>query len=43
VSQVPNKQYQLAVAVALGYNLDAIIVDTKKTAYACIDVLKEHM
>jgi structural maintenance of chromosome 1 len=37
-----QKKYETAVATLLGWHLDAIIVDTDKTARECINYLKEH-
>eukprot|EP00698_Gefionella_okellyi_P004874 TRINITY_DN14506_c0_g1_i1.p1 TRINITY_DN14506_c0_g1~~TRINITY_DN14506_c0_g1_i1.p1 ORF type:complete len:1230 (+),score=329.71 TRINITY_DN14506_c0_g1_i1:106-3795(+) len=35
-----QKKYDMAVAVALGRNMDAVVVDTMKTAKECVDHLK---
>lgn len=37
-----QKKYETAVATLLGWHLDAIIVDTDKTAKECIQYLKEQ-
>ncbi|KAF2751945.1 putative cohesin complex subunit [Sporormia fimetaria CBS 119925] len=37
-----QKKYETAVATMLGWHLDAIIVDTDKTAKECIQYLKEQ-
>lgn len=37
-----QKKYETAVATLLGWHLDAIIVDTDKTARECINYLKEN-
>lgn len=34
----PSKAYKVAVTVALGNNMDAVIVDDEKTAIDCIQV-----
>lgn len=40
LAKVAHKSYQLAMAVVLGYHMDAVVVDTKDTAYRCIDLLR---
>lgn len=40
--QPAHKRYQLAVTKVLGKNMNAIIVDTHKTAYDCIQYMKEQ-
>lgn len=42
LSTVERKAYRLAVSVALGTNMDAIIVDNKATGFKCIDYLREN-
>lgn len=37
-----NRKYEKALSVALGRNLDAIVVEHEKTAIACIQYLKEQ-
>lgn len=37
-----NRKYENAISVALGRNLDAIVVDQEKTAIACIQYLREQ-
>src|SRR5690606_27224793 len=37
-----NRKYELAISVALGKNLDAIVVEQESTAIACIQYLKEQ-
>jgi structural maintenance of chromosome 1 len=39
LSRVTARKYGLALAVALGHNLDAIVVDSRAVAFACIDQL----
>lgn len=39
---IPNPRYRVAVTVALGKNLDAIVVDTTETAINCVRYLKEQ-
>ncbi|XP_046672179.1 LOW QUALITY PROTEIN: structural maintenance of chromosomes protein 1A-like [Homalodisca vitripennis] len=38
-----NKKYNVAVTKVLGKYMEAIVVDTEKTARNCIQFLKEHM
>ncbi|XP_054276656.1 structural maintenance of chromosomes protein 1A-like [Macrosteles quadrilineatus] len=38
-----NKKYNVAVTKVLGKYMEAIVVDTEKTARLCIQFLKEHM
>lgn len=38
-----NKKYNVAVTKVLGKYMEAIVVDTEKTARLCIQYLKEHM
>lgn len=33
-----QRKYELAVAVVLGRNMDAVVVDEEKTAIDCIEV-----
>uniref|UniRef100_A0A915I2X7 Structural maintenance of chromosomes protein n=1 Tax=Romanomermis culicivorax TaxID=13658 RepID=A0A915I2X7_ROMCU len=40
--QPSHKRYQLAVTKVLGKNMNAIIVDTQKTAHDCIQYMKEQ-
>lgn len=37
-----QKKYQIAVTKVLGKNMDAIIVDSEKTARDCIQYMKEQ-
>ena len=37
-----NKKYQIAITKVLGKNMDAIIVDSQKTARDCIQYMKEQ-
>lgn len=37
-----QKKYNLAVTVAMGRNMEAVVVDTQKTAIECINYLKEN-
>lgn len=37
-----RKKYSLAVTVAMGSNMDSIVVETEKTAMECIVYLKEQ-
>jgi structural maintenance of chromosome 1 len=39
LSRVTARKYGLALAVALGHNLDAVVVDSRAVAFACIDQL----
>ncbi|EAN77111.1 structural maintenance of chromosome 1, putative [Trypanosoma brucei brucei TREU927] len=39
---IPNNKYRHAVTVALGKNLEAVVVDTSETAHACVRYLKER-
>lgn len=39
---IPDDSYRVSVTVALGKNLEALVVDTTETAIACIQYLKEH-
>jgi len=39
LSRVTARKYGLALAVALGHNLDAVVVDSRAAAFACIDAL----
>jgi structural maintenance of chromosome 1 len=39
---IPNPRHRIAVTVALGKNLEAIVVDTTETAMACVRYLKEQ-
>lgn len=39
---IPDSSYRVSVTVALGKNLEAVVVDTTETAIACIQYLKEH-
>lgn len=39
---IPDDSYRVGVTVALGKNLEALVVDTTETAIACIQYLKEH-
>lgn len=39
---IPNGVYKSAVTVALGKNLDALVVDTTETAIQCVSYLKEQ-
>jgi structural maintenance of chromosome 1 len=39
LSRVTARKYGLALAVALGHNLDAVVVDDRAAAFACIDAL----
>ncbi|GAM21113.1 hypothetical protein SAMD00019534_042880 [Acytostelium subglobosum LB1] len=38
-----QRKYSTALAVAMGKLQDAIIVDTQKTAYACVEYMKEQL
>lgn len=38
-----NKKYNVAVTKVLGKYMEAIVVDSEKTARLCIQYLKEHM
>eukprot|EP00796_Vickermania_ingenoplastis_P005368 gene5368-3863_t len=42
VCTIPNNAYRNALTVALGKNLDAMIVDTTETAIRCVAYLKEQ-
>lgn len=37
-----NRKYEQAISIALGRNLDAIVVEHEKTALACIQYLREQ-
>ena len=37
-----RREYKLAVTIALGKNMDAIVVDSEQTAIACIDHMKNN-
>jgi structural maintenance of chromosome 1 len=37
-----QRQFNMAVSVAVGKNMDAIVVDTKKTGLDCIRYMREH-
>ncbi|RNF20253.1 putative structural maintenance of chromosome (SMC) family protein [Trypanosoma conorhini] len=39
---IPNDKYRHAVTVALGRNLEAVVVDTTETAISCVCYLKEQ-
>lgn len=39
---IPDNSYRVSITVALGKNLEAVVVDTTETAIACIRYLKEH-
>ncbi|ESL09166.1 structural maintenance of chromosome (SMC) family protein [Trypanosoma rangeli SC58] len=39
---IPNDKYRHAVTVALGRNLEAVVVDTTETAISCVRYLKEQ-
>ncbi|EKF31739.1 structural maintenance of chromosome (SMC) family protein, putative [Trypanosoma cruzi marinkellei] len=39
---IPNDKYRHAVTVALGKNLEAVVVDTTETAISCVRYLKEQ-
>lgn len=41
--QPTHKRYNVAVTKVLGKYMEAIIVDTEKTARRCIQILKEQM
>jgi structural maintenance of chromosome 1 len=41
--QLTNKRYNVAVTKVLGKYMEAIIVDTEKTARKCIRMLKKQM
>ena len=38
-----QRKYELAVAVVLGRNMDAVVVDEEKTAIDCIEVGDSHL
>ena len=42
LGRITQRRFQLAMAIALGRSLDAVVVDTKATGYKCIDYLKER-
>lgn len=42
VCTIPNDMYRNALTVALGKNLDALIVDTTETAIRCVEYLKQQ-
>lgn len=37
-----QKQYKLAVAIGMGKNLDAVVVNSEATAFECISWLREN-
>ncbi|KAI9104572.1 SMCs flexible hinge [Phlyctochytrium arcticum] len=37
-----QRKYELAISIILGRNMDAIVVDSQKTAIACIQFLREQ-
>jgi structural maintenance of chromosome 1 len=41
--QPTHKRYNVAITKVLGKYMEAIVVDTEKTARRCIQVLKERM
>ena len=40
LGKVGQKKHQLALAVAMGKDIDAVVVDTDQTALQCIERLK---
>eukprot|EP00798_Chlamydomonas_sp_ICE-L_P016807 gene16807-23089_t len=42
VGKVTQRAYNLALSVAMGRDIDAVVVDTEKTARDCIQYLKEQ-
>ena len=39
---IPNERYRVAATVALGKNIDSIVVETQAQAMSCINYLKEN-
>eukprot|EP00754_Rhynchopus_humris_P037927 Rhum_TRINITY_DN20631_c0_g1::Rhum_TRINITY_DN20631_c0_g1_i1::g.171651::m.171651/K06636/SMC1; structural maintenance of chromosome 1 len=40
--KIPNSQHRVAVAVAMGKHMDAVVTDTDRTAHACVQYLKDQ-
>ena len=42
LAQVAQRQYNVAMAMVMGKDMDSVVVDNQKTAQQCIEYLKEQ-